>query len=164
MTMVFERKRRYMFKEVRRKDREISREEAERILTEGEYGVMSTVGLDGYGYGVALSYVYYNNSIYFHCAQEGHKLENIDYNNKVSFGVVGKTKVLPQQFSTEYESAVVFGRAVFVENEEKEKALIALIDKYSPEFKTEGMEYINRSGAKTKVIKIEAERITGKAR
>lgn len=35
-----------------------------------------------YHYGVPLSYVFMNNSIYFHCAAIGHKPENIHYNNK----------------------------------------------------------------------------------
>ena len=34
-------------------------------------------GEDGYAYGVPLNYVYVDNSIYFHCAKEGHKLDNI---------------------------------------------------------------------------------------
>ncbi len=49
--------------------------------------------------------------IYFHCAPEGHKLENLSGNNKVSFCVVGKTQVLPDKFATNYESVIVFGTA-----------------------------------------------------
>lgn len=62
-----------MFKQMRRKEREIENIEAEEILKNGEYGVLSTVGENGYSYGVPLSYVYLNNSINFHCALEGQK-------------------------------------------------------------------------------------------
>jgi uncharacterized protein len=98
-------------KNIRRKDREITTREAIEILNSAEYGVLSTVGKDGQPYGVPLSYVYRNSSIYFHCALIGQKLDNITDNPKVSFCVVGKTKVLPDKFATEYESAVAFGFA-----------------------------------------------------
>ncbi len=59
-------------KEMRRTDKEIGTDEAVRLLTECEYGVLSTVGNDGQAYGVPLNYVYKDNCIYFHCALSGH--------------------------------------------------------------------------------------------
>ncbi|MFL0197848.1 pyridoxamine 5'-phosphate oxidase family protein [Clostridium sp. WILCCON 0269] len=70
------------------------------ILINGEYGVLATNGEDGYNYATALNYVYINDKIYFHCATEGHKLDNIKVNNKVSFCVVGKTQVVPNKFTS----------------------------------------------------------------
>ncbi|MDZ5016887.1 pyridoxamine 5'-phosphate oxidase, partial [Clostridium perfringens] len=93
-----------MFKEIRRKDREIEGSQVIEVLKKCEYGILSTVDENGYPYGVPLSYVYANDSIYFHSAVEGHKLENIKKNDKVSFCVVGQTDVLPDKFSTKYES------------------------------------------------------------
>ncbi len=153
-----------MFKEMRRKDRELAAEEAETILESGEYGVLSTVSEDGYAYGVPLSYTYIDNAIYIHCAKEGQKLNNIIYNNKVSFTVVGKTCVLPDIFSTNYESTIVFGTAKEVFDNEKHKGLLGLIKKYSPDHIQEGEEYIDKASAHTKVIKIEIEHISGKSR
>ncbi|HCA40114.1 MAG TPA: MFS transporter, partial [Aminobacterium sp.] len=66
-----------MFKEMRRKDRELSNKEALALLELGNYMVFSTLSQDGYSYGVPLHYVFINNTIYFHCAMEGHKLENV---------------------------------------------------------------------------------------
>jgi len=80
-------------KTMRRKDRETPRLEAEAILAAGAYGVLSTVGEDGQPYGVPVSYTYKNNCIYFHCAAVGHKIENIQNNPRVSFCVVGNTRV-----------------------------------------------------------------------
>lgn len=69
-------------KEVRRRDREIAPQESINILDTAEYGILSTVGNDGQPYGVPLSYVLKGDSIYFHCAISGHKLENIEHNAK----------------------------------------------------------------------------------
>lgn len=153
-----------MFREMRKKQREITEEEGIEILNNGEYGILATIGENGYTYATPLSYVYYNDAVYFHCAVEGSKLDNIKYNDKVSFCVVGKTKVLPEKFSTEYESAIVFGRAIILEKEEKIRVLTAIIEKYSPDFKKEGLEYIERAAGATCVVKIEIDRLTGKAR
>ncbi|MGF7060310.1 pyridoxamine 5'-phosphate oxidase family protein [Brassicibacter mesophilus] len=153
-----------MFKEMRKAERKITDLESYEILENGEYGVLSTIGTNGYAYGVPVSYVLLNNCIYFHCATEGSKLENISTNNKVSFCVIGKTEILPEKFSTKYESVIIFGKAVEVYNEEKEDALEAIINKYSRDYLEVGKTYINTSKNKTKVIKIIVEHITGKAR
>ncbi len=99
-----------MPRNVRRKDREISIESATQLLAEGEYGVLSTAGTDGQAYGVPLNYVYKNNCLYFHCALEGHKLDNIKANNKVSFCVVGRARVLPDKFTTNMRVPLPLGR------------------------------------------------------
>lgn len=149
---------------LRRKDREIPPGEAEALLARGEYGVLSTVGVDGQPYGMPLSYAYRNNAIYFHCALEGHKLENLEHSPKVSFCVVGRTRVLPEKFATEYESAVVFGVASEVSGEEWENALLWLLEKYSPAFIDEGKRYIDLKEKATKVMKVAIHQISGKAR
>lgn len=149
---------------IRRSDREITIQEARGILECAEYGILSTVGKDGQPYGVPLSYVYKNDSIYFHCALTGHKLDDIEYNAKVSFCVVGNTKVLPDKFATEYESAVVFGVASEVNGTERHDALLWLLEKYSPAFIEEGKIYIVQKDKVTKVFKIEINHLGGKAR
>ncbi len=108
-----------MFREMRRKDRELGYEEIINILMNNMYGVLSTVSQEGYPYGVPVSYVYNQEEIYFHCAGEGHKFDNISADRKVSFCVVGQTCVLPDKFSTNYESVIAFGEAREVFDEEK---------------------------------------------
>jgi nitroimidazol reductase NimA-like FMN-containing flavoprotein (pyridoxamine 5'-phosphate oxidase superfamily) len=153
-----------MFKKMRRNDRALTQEGAIDLLIKGEYGVLSTIGENGYAYGVPLSYVYNHGKIFLHAATEGLKLDNIIFNNKVCFTVIGDTKVLPEKFSTNYESTIVFGKASIVEGEEKIEGLRLIIEKYSPEFMESGMEYINRAQMATKVVKIEIDEITGKVR
>jgi nitroimidazol reductase NimA-like FMN-containing flavoprotein (pyridoxamine 5'-phosphate oxidase superfamily) len=149
---------------VRRTDREISLHEAQELLSKGEYGVLSTVGKDGQPYGVPLSYAYRNNCLYFHCAIDGHKLENIESNPRVSFCVVGKTRVLPEKFATEYESAVAYGVASEVYGAERQSALMWLLEKYSPGYIEEGNKYIDEKNHATKVVKLAIGHMTGKAR
>lgn len=153
-----------MHRNVRRKDREMDVELATQLLAEGNYGVLSTVGADGQAYGVPLNYVFKNNCLYFHCALEGHKLENIKANNKVSFCVVGRAKVLPDQFSTQYESVVVFGTASEVQGSEKLDVLLSFVEKYSPEFIEEGKKTIAKFNDKTRAIKVAINHISGKTR
>lgn len=152
-----------MFREMRRQDRKINDAEAIRILVEGQYGILSTTGSNDYAYGVPISYAYSNGSIYFHCAAEGQKLDNIKHNSKVSFCVVGSTELLPDKFSTKFESTIVFGKAFEIFDDEKQEALVLILKKYSPGFIDKGMKYISADSVKTKVIKIEVEHISGKS-
>ena len=151
-------------KQMRRKDRAISAEEATTLLNVAEYGVLSTVDRDGQPYGVPLSYIYRDDAVYFHSALTGHKLDNIQGNGKVSFCVVGKTHILPEKFSTEFESVVVFGTASEVVGEEKMNALVWLVEKYCPDYMEEGQEYARKAVDTTLVVKIQADHFTGKAR
>ncbi|WP_186431082.1 pyridoxamine 5'-phosphate oxidase family protein [Clostridium sp. BSD9I1] len=153
-----------MFREIRRKDRGIDTTDAIEILRKGEYGILSTVNEEGYAYGVPLSYVYINDAIYFHCAVTGHKLDNIKNNSKTSFCVVGKTQPIAEKFTTNYESAIVFGKAEEVYNDEKYNALVGILDKYSKGYMELGIEHIKGANNRVKVIKISIENVTGKAR
>ncbi|APQ76949.1 pyridoxamine 5'-phosphate oxidase family protein [Clostridium botulinum] len=153
-----------MFSEMRRKDRELKNDEAIEILKNNTYGVLSTISENGYPYGVPISYIFFDNSIYFHSAIKGHKLDNISNNNRVSFCVVGRTHILPDKFSTEYESVIVFGRVIEVSNDEKNTALLEILNKYSADYIEQGKEYIQKASKATKVMKINIEHTSGKAK
>jgi uncharacterized protein len=153
-----------MERKIRRKDRTISASETRAILQAGEYGVLSTVSAEGQPYGVPVSYSYTPDGLYFHCALEGHKLDNLKANGRVSFCVVGPTQVLPEKFGTKYESAIVFGEAVEVFGDEKHQGLLELVKKYSAEFMEGGLKEIAATGGKARVYKITVESLTGKAR
>ena len=152
-----------MFKKMRRIDKAMDDEATIELLRKCEHGVFSTIGSDGYPYGVPMSYVCKDDAIYFHCATEGHKLDNITENKKVSFCVVGETKVIPEKFSTKYESVIAFGNAKIVtDGNEKKTALSAIIEKYAPDYTESGKKYISNDFEKTKVVRIDIEHITGK--
>lgn len=155
-----------MFTEIRRKDRILENEPAVRLLEGGEYGFLAMAGVNGFGYGIPVSYVLDNDGhIYFHCAQEGYKLECLKLNPKVSFCVVGETRVIPQQFSTAYESAIAFGTIrMDLPEEERLLALRLLTKKYSPDFEELGEKYIAKSFHRTNILRLDIEHISGKCK
>jgi len=151
-------------KSMRRIERQMNDIEVLELLRKGEYGILSTCGEDNQPYGVPLSYVFIDKNIYIHCAGVGTMLDNISVNDKVSFTVVGKTKVLQEQFSTEYESAIAFGHAIKLTEDEKYEPLMEFLRKYSPEFIKEGQLYIDKAKGITTLIKIEIASFSGKHR
>lgn len=153
-----------MHHELRRTERGVSEAEARELLARGEYGILSTCGPDGQPYGIPLSYCVLDDAIYFHCAIEGHKLENLAAESRVSFCVVGETEVLPEQFATRYESVVVSGRAVEVFAEEKQQALEGILAKYAGGFPGKGLDYIEAAGERVRVFRIGIDSLCGKAR
>jgi nitroimidazol reductase NimA-like FMN-containing flavoprotein (pyridoxamine 5'-phosphate oxidase superfamily) len=149
---------------VRRKDREIGADEARNLFARCTYGVLASVDKDGRPYAIPLHYAFADQCLYFHCATEGRKLDNIRANPAVSFCVVGETTVLPGKFSTEYESAVAFGTATEIVAGEKQEALLKILEKYSPGFIAEGVKYIAGKNDQTVVVRIDISHLTGKAR
>lgn len=158
-----------MFREVRRQNRILEdKNRINELLNNSEYGFLSLgTGENGYSYGLPLSYIYdeSTNSLYFHCAPEGQKLDAMAKNDKVSFCLVGITKPIAEQFTTLYESVIVFGTAnTKLDDEEKRKALRLLVKKYSPGFEEIGEKYMDKSWGRTAVFKIAIEHITAKAK
>ena len=45
-----------VFRDIRRKDRVLSCDAAWKLLERGEYGFLAMQGMNGYGYGIPLSY------------------------------------------------------------------------------------------------------------
>jgi nitroimidazol reductase NimA-like FMN-containing flavoprotein (pyridoxamine 5'-phosphate oxidase superfamily)/predicted GIY-YIG superfamily endonuclease len=157
-------KEEFTMRDMRKTERKMDNSKALEILREGEYCILSTCGEDNQPYGVPVSYVLIDDNVYFHCANVGSKLDNIYYNNKVCITVVPYTELMPEKFSTKYESVVVIGKAYEISEEEKVEPLMEFLKKYSPKFLKEGQEYINRAKSKVTLIKISIESISGKER
>jgi hypothetical protein len=149
---------------MRKADRRISDEETLEILKKGIYGILSMCAPSGEAYGIPLNYVIKGREIYFHCAMQGSKLDFLKNNNKASFCVVGKAEIIPDKFSTRYESVIASGITSLIDGEEKREALIKLVEKYSPDFIREGVQHIDKNGNITAVFKLSIENITGKSR
>lgn len=151
---------------MRRKDRAMNEEYARELLTKGEYLVMATCGENGQPYATPLSYVFSNseNVIYFHCAHEGRKINNLTFNPRVCLVTVGQTRpVYDKNFTTYYESVMVFGTAVQVEDpKEKTDFLMRLAKKYLPDHMDKAPADIAKSLGRTAVYKVVIEQITGK--
>lgn len=151
---------------VRRSDRALTDSEALTILHDGQYGILSTIGPDALPYGVPLSYVVLNNCIYFHCAHEGRKIDNLSHSPQACFTVVGAVEsVYDNGFSTWYESAMVFGEVQKIDDPtEKKHCLLALATKYLPDFLEHAEHDIARSLQRTAIYGMKIEHITGKAK
>ena len=128
-----------MFREMRRKKQLLSSEEAAAILNRGTSGVLALLGDDGYPYAVPISYVYMDGKLYFHSAKSGHKLDAILQEEKASFCVIDQDRIVPEEYTTYFRSAIAFGRIRVLEEEgEKRNAIEALALKYAPDSTPEG--------------------------
>lgn len=148
--------------EMRRKDRLMPPEQAQALLENALYGVLATSGEDHAPYGVPINYACVGDTLYFHCASKGHKLENLAANPKASLTVVENAALIPQSFTCSFESVIAFGTVSVAEGDEKRTGLEALIRKYSPDFWENGMRCIERTGAHTTVLKMKIEHLSGK--
>jgi len=154
-----------MKRKMRRSDRLMKFEDALHLLTKAEYGVLSSVDEEGQPYGVPVNFVFDGDkSIYFHSASEGHKLENLNHNPKVSFTILGDVQVMDWKFTTAYESVILFGVANLVEGTEKQHALHRLALKFSLNYMDEFENEIEQFLKSTKVVKISIEHMSGKVR
>ena len=118
---------------MRRSRQALGESACKEILARCTSGVLALQGSDDYPYAVPLSYLFRDDMLYFHCAQQGHKLEALRHNSKVSFCVIAQDEIVPEKFTTCYRSVIVFGEiAELTDQTKKRDALIALAEKYTP--------------------------------
>lgn len=153
-----------MFREMRRSRQQLTREEAEAVLTRGTSGVLSVLGDGGYPYGVPLSYVYHDGALYFHWARSGHKLDAVRACPKASFCVVDRDEVVPREYTTYFRSAIAFGTVRVVEDpEEKQRAILLLAQRYAPEqSQTDHQREIDRFFSNLCIAELTIQHLTGK--
>lgn len=150
------------FREMRRKRQMLSAKESEEILRRMTNGTLALHGDGGYPYAVPVSYVYSNGRIYFHTATQGHKVDALMRNDKVSFCVVEQDDVKPAEFTTYFRSVIAFGKArILTDETEKRAALQLLADKYSSDMP--GLEAEIAKGFRhLLMVEIDIEHLTGK--
>ena len=75
-----------MFREIRRKNREISIDSAKQLLQSSRRGVLAVNGDDGYPYAIPINYLYDDEAqrIYFHGAKIGHKVDALQNEGRES--------------------------------------------------------------------------------
>ncbi len=153
-----------MFRAMRRKLQILPPAVTEAILQKASTGVLAVSGDDGYPYAVPLNFVYYKGKIYFHGAKEGHKLDAIKRNNKVSLCVVAEDNVHIEEFTTYYRSVIAFGKArIVTEKELKIEALQALVAKHGSHLAdARVMQEIVSGVDHCLVVEISIEHLTGK--
>lgn len=153
-----------MFREMRRKKQMLPEEMCREILKQGTSGVLAVLGDDAYPYAVPLSYVYADGKLYFHSAVSGHKLDAVKAHSKASFCVTAKDQVMPEKYTTYYQSVIAFGKVrALTGDQEKKDAIKKLLEKYSPgEPEQKRMAEIERFWNAFCMIELTIEHVTGK--
>ncbi|MDR2151022.1 MAG: pyridoxamine 5'-phosphate oxidase family protein [Spirochaetaceae bacterium] len=150
---------------MRRKDREISRQEAEQVIDSSDFAVMATVNQDGTPYCVPLSLARDGQWLYFHCATEGKKLDNLRYQNKVFISFVSTVSIPHGFFTCHYRSALIAGSAEEITvPSEKIAALKCICERFTQDNMAHFDEALARSLSITGVWKVHIDSITGKAK
>lgn len=151
-----------MFRKMRRFKQEIPRQECIDILKEQPRGVLAVYGEDGYPYAFPMDYLYMDEKIYFHCAKEGHKLDAIAADNRVSFCVMDEGFRRDGEWALNIKSIVIFGRVKRIDDvNETLKIARQLGLKYYPTAESVEEE-INKAIARVQILELSIDHMTGK--
>lgn len=151
-----------MFREMRRNKQLLSNEGMEAVMSRCTNGVLACIGDEDYPYAVPLNFVYYNSKIYFHSAKEGHKIDAIGRNPKVSFAVIDEDKIVSSEYTSYFRSVIAFGKARIVEGCERQVAFGALVEKYSGDQPEEAKQKMVAGCTQACIIAIDIEHMAGK--
>ncbi len=144
----------------------MEKQDALEFLSNGRDGVLSSIGPDGFPYGVPVNYIFDDGAIYFHGRPAGEKFDNIVRDGRVCFTVYSHeafeiTGPETCNVTTDYSCVIVKGMCQLVEyQQDKERILFRLVEKLVPE---KAAAPVNPEMAKaTAVFRIEIGSITGK--
>ena len=153
-----------MFRELARKNKQISMEECVEVLKQETRGVISVLGDEGYPYGTPMNHWYDEERgiIWFHCGKVGHRLDALRRCEKVSFCVYDRGVPEEGGWALKVKSVIVFGRVEVVDDMD---TIADVAAKLSRKF-TQDEDYIQseiRKYAKgTLLLKLTPEHICGK--
>ena len=122
---------------MRRTDRAQDRAFALSLIDRCTHGVMAISTGEDTPYCIPLSFVRVEDTLYFHCARQGRKVELLRRCPQVCVTFVGEDRpafVAPAMYTTYFQSVVVTGTAYEITGPaEKTAALRALCQKVTPE-------------------------------
>lgn len=151
-----------MFRNLRRKNQELSKEECIEILLNEPRGFLGVLGDYDYPYTLPMNHVYIDGKLYFHGSKKGHKHDAIKNHSKVSYCVINQGVKAENSWWYKFKSVIVFGKMRILENqEEKVKKLTKLGDKYFPSYEYTQNE-IGKLLDKTEVFEITIDHMCGK--
>ena len=151
-----------MFRNMRRKGQQLTKEECEEILTSQPRGVLALLGDYDYPYALPMSHVYVNGRIYFHGAQKGHKNDAVKNHSKCSYCVMDEGVKAADSWWYTFKSVIVFGKIkTLTDKDEKIEVLTYLGDKFFPTHE-ETVNEINRLLDRTEVFEITVDHMSGK--
>ena len=153
-----------MFRELTRKNKQISMEECVELLKKETRGVLSVIGEGGYPYATPMNHWYNeeDGKIYFHCGKFGHRLDALRENDKVCFTAYDQGYKEEGDWAFHVKSVIVFGRMKVLDDMEK---IVDITTKLSYKF-IQDEEHIRKeieqSGAGTLLLELTPEHICGK--
>lgn len=148
---------------MRRIDREMTGEFGYQVVDKCSYAVLSMIDVDKEPYAVPLFVARSGESVYFHAAKLGRKTDCLRANPQVCLVCVGDVSLLPAEYSAEYESAIICGRAVEVNDEREQIAALRLLsERYAAENMAEFVNEIEKYLPATAVWRIDVAQITAK--
>lgn len=151
---------------MRRHDRALSLERSLEILEGDNFAVLG-LALGDEPYCLPVNYVYHQDKIYIHSAQEGKKIDWFKHSNKVCFTVSHMLGVVQAdtlcKYSAHFESIIVHGTAkVLHDFPEKREVIYAFARKFDAD--ADNVPMLAEQLDRVAVIEIEIEEINGKAR
>ena len=153
-----------MFREMMRKNQQLSAEECVELLRNQPRGVLSVVGDEGYPYGMPMNHWYCEDDgkLYFHSGVKGHRPDAMQKCDKASFCVYDEGYRREGEWALNIRSVIVFGRLAVVSDEEK---ALAFIRQMSAKF-TDDTDYVEREIKQamdhTLIFTLTPEHISGK--
>lgn len=150
------------FRPLRRIKQTASQEECIALLESAPRGVLAVHGENGYPYGLPVNYVFMDGRIYFHCAKEGHKVDALRADDRVSFTILSEPVKNEGEWWYCFTSVIVFGRVSEINDPEKaDKVLRALGTKYFPEGYDMETDII-RNGPHALILELTIDHVSGK--
>ena len=153
-----------MFRELVRKNKELSKEDCVHILKTEKRGVLSVIGDNGYPYGMPMNHWYNeeDGKLYFHCGNVGHRLDALKKDNKVSFCTYDGGYQNPGHWALHVKSVIVFGKMEIVDDMDR---IVDITTKLSHKF-TRDEDYIRAEiqghANRTLLLVLTPEHICGK--
>ena len=148
---------------MRRKEKEVKDQgELQAIIEGAEFCHLAMVDGDQ-PYVIPLNFGYRDNTLYFHSAREGRKLDILRRHDRVGFAMEAGVQLVEGgtacDWSVTYRSVVGFGRASLIEEAREKKAALDVImahyAKGSFEYREKGLE-------QALIIKVRIDEMTGK--
>ena len=154
---------------MRRRDRELSREEALRAARAAGHAVLSFIHPDtGAPQGVPISpAVTPEGIVYWHSTNEASlKGEGLKKDPRASLTFIAYAEDLPAEYTVDYASAVMTGRAhIVTDPQERRQAMLEICRRYAgAERDAASTEYFDHAGSQIDVWRFDPEMVSGKSR
>lgn len=140
--------------------------ELEEIIRKCQYCSLSMVDEEGKPYVLHMNFGYRDDTVYFHSARTGKKIDILEKNQEVciAFSTDHDLRYVNEEvgcsWGMRYRSVLVYGKVEFIEDfAEKEEALRIIMSQYS-DF---AFQFNKPAVIDVKVYKVRAERMDGRA-